>query len=321
MIDPSRAYVPAVLIEQRFGFESPAFETYMGVGRTHGIEPAQLANEAEAMTEHEHPLVRYAAGWAYAERGIYKGRPAAQHKSEPPEVRLDALDKAEALWADTQTPLADLQRQIPDEKLAADAWGFYLRLRQAQVYLPNMRLIARLRGHEAVPTESIQATQQQTRQNTVRFGATILSRQPQNTEEAFVLNGMRNEITAGLLLQQDRSSTHTMFAASVRQDHRSHERYRADLVAASITPQHTSTLVGISSRGNRADIPRRLNVDIAKDLVLEPGGSIRHTLGVAIAVEHGHTIKTENRTRLHAVAAALGIRLIKAQNTTQKVRS
>ncbi len=305
-------------MEKQFGFTDAAFVAYMGLSNDHARDPKHYNSVATAMAEHEHPVVRYAAGWAYAERGVYAAKPGMQHVNEPSELRLNALTKAETLWTTTAPDLANLHTQIPDKTIAARAWGFWLRLLQAQAYLPNMQLIARLRSNEVVDEQSMQALQQQTKANIVTLGALLLNRrQRADREKTLVLSGITNETLTDLLLQRLQPPSHITHAPTIRQRHSSPAIKRADLLAMSVVPPYADVPIRLNTKQDSTpSTPGVLTIAPRSDLILYPRSFCDYTLRMALAAERGSTIQEHRPVQLDSLAKRLGHKLLEAENAS-----
>ncbi|HSX29439.1 MAG TPA: hypothetical protein VLE73_02670 [Candidatus Saccharimonadales bacterium] len=301
---------PGASLEQQFGFTDAAFQRYMNLGTISQTAPAELTRMASAMAKHEHPIVRYAAGWAYAEEGLHRSD-VSTGESKPPDIRLDALHKANVLWATTEPYLADLQQQSSNEKLAANIWGIRLRAQQARAYVPNMQLIARARGGEQLSHESIIPAHQRTDSALTDLGTLILQHValPQHRHEIVVRYGAGDEVLSGLLLHRALRASHIIMAASVRQNNCLPVSRRTHLFAKSVVPSQQNKLIRIGGVGHQPDTRLYMYISPAKDLFIPPNKSIWRTLKIATAPEDSPAVRPEERTHVDALALALGKRL------------
>jgi hypothetical protein len=279
---------PGKLLEQRFGFSDLAFETYMAKGSIKDTSPSRLGKLAEEMAAHEHPVVQYAAGWAYAERGLYRHLPKHTRSNESPDLRLQAFSKSDALWRGVIPGLRALRNNTSDAAFGADLWGLEIRARQARSHLPTMRLVARLRGGETVPAAHIERGLLDTRRDTTAVARAVLRFGREERQYHITRAGLRNELVTGLLLQRMQPLTHFVIAASMRQDNHRLRGLRADLMAVAAQPPYGSTRIGISGDEELWG-DARLNVFASADLPLSPGQSIWGTLEALVRPESTDT--------------------------------
>jgi hypothetical protein len=294
---------PGERLERRFGFEDASFEYYMSRYHATSVTATRLERLGEAMSEHGHPLVRYAGAWAFAERALYGTGEL------PIADRLDSLDMAYELWGDAASGFGSLGSLCRDTERAAEVWALGMRALQAQAYQPAMKLVAQLRGGEAVAEEQAYAAALKARANVSNLGAYILGQR--NLRDGFSYEryraGIRNELVAGLLPQYTQPLSHFIIAASVRQDNHRNESFRADLLAISAQAPYSATPIAVSGR-QRLIGEHRCKI-YADELILAPQKKVWDTLRVLGDVENGQPINPEEQSQLDQLVDNMGTRL------------
>lgn len=268
--------------------------------------PRRLEQCANAMSTHEHPLVRYAGGCAYAERAIYR------YAKISSDSRLESLEKAYVLWDTAADGFAVHESRATDMEQAAEMWRFGLRALQTQAYQPSMKMVAMLRAGETVSELQMQDCRTMTRTNVVRLGGYLLGRHREHDDAAYKRKrfDVRNELAAGLLLQRIEPLSHLVLAASLRQRHHKHPPARADLLAVATEPPHKGTIVTVRAR-IRLPGESRLHL-VENDLLLSEQGKVWHTLRLLVDKEKGNRVNNMQEGRLDRLVGQMGERLLGA---------
>jgi hypothetical protein len=201
---------------------------------------------AGEMAEADHPIVRYAAGWAMGDVAL---QPKVRtRKGLPPyELRLACLNSADTLW-DESIPLLEAAHDAAShEPFKAEYYAYANRARWARACLPLMQIEAAWRSDHWLPYKMVAASVLKMRTNALELGAELLGRNWDNEHYRRKLLCVVREITAAVALQDDPLLRYIVRPASMRQDHHYDMRRRADLIATAISSGHSITPIQVDS--------------------------------------------------------------------------
>ncbi|HSX36255.1 MAG TPA: hypothetical protein VLH84_04970 [Patescibacteria group bacterium] len=272
-------------LEAVHGFSDPAFAFYMSSFRIGGdaVPPFRAVEAAFAMSTHPHPLVRYAAGWAAIEAGTLSRRDAAR-SNWTMDDRNTALDVGGMIWRDIDDGEWARFVRPNDPYQEASILSLGLRQRVAQAYLPSLRLAARYLGGEQLTAADAYGELDESKRNLLSVARSLQTepRRPRRYHDS--VRGVAGELATAWLLQPefmcpgpiDETTPlpqYVVAPASVRQDHHSNPRQRADLLAYSLRSRGKKTPVQVSGTAeHETDL---LTIMTSRDLKLPPRGQLR----------------------------------------------
>lgn len=183
--------------EETFGFEHPGLRTYMA-SSDNTVE--DLLEHVSSMENDNHPVVRYAAGWAAAEVGLYRLGPHNCKEQVVRQYRQEVLETADEHWNVASRDISAWRQEQPTLETASQARMIEVRLAQALAYVPLMGVAASWLAGEPLGKRLTQKIQQNTRQRSIDVGVMVCHLQ----ESDFIENGkaeMAGEILCGLACQ------------------------------------------------------------------------------------------------------------------------
>lgn len=190
----------------------------------------------EGMADSENPLVRFTAGWAAAELGLFRNY-RARNNGLTMERRNGALDNALACWRDIDdfAPFADSQ---PTEDRRLEAESFDIRRRQAMAYIPAMRLGAASLADERFAAKEAQVLWKQTFNYALHVSRMVTGLPQERPRQRTRRAGLANEVLCGLVDLSMPSRRYVPSPASIRHDLHARQARRSDfMVVDSHMPQ------------------------------------------------------------------------------------
>jgi hypothetical protein len=285
-------------IEYIYGFQNSDFQAYMDNPHP---EPTWLMRQSEQMSRSDHPLVKYAAGWAAAEFALF--RPRGCEFSQPLPARLEALEAAQAQWVQASKGMPAMREaQILPEKVMA-VRGLEVRVVQALATLTTMEVGASWFAGDPMNPEETKAKTEQTASQLTALGGVIGSWPRHDSLWRTHKSGVAGEVLLGLIGQD---TGYAAIPASYRRDHDPKLAKRADYVVISPEPNHPRALVQLGSKTKQYEYT--LNLNPPAELTLGKGKLVYHTLE-AFAQREAGTASQETLTALGSVTQRLTVRL------------
>ncbi len=225
-------------IERAYGFVDPNFRAYI---LAKGRHIKTFMDMSESMGESDHPLVRYAAGWAAAEYATYP------HPSDPDQidlsVRVDALDQAKEHWREAEKTMPALRQTQTSEELIAQVQSIEVRVAQALTYIPIMEVVASSLNGNLLDKEQAKIKCREVKAAALEIGSLAMNLPHGTVVARNAKSGLVSEMVCALLLHTGEPSNHLIIPASFRERNgRFHEK-RASHSAIMIAQPHNKVSI------------------------------------------------------------------------------
>ncbi len=303
-------------LEQAFDFEDPHFRDYIA---NHSRSPDQFMKMSDQMGTNDHPLVRYAAGWAAAEAALFRGRKG--RNSGKLETRLGYLSQASEHWLGAGEEMSDLRRAQSTERKNLDVRDTGVRLVQSLSYLPLMEVAASWLAYEPLDDEVTEAKFQKVRSGCLELGSGVMALPSKTTQERESRSGLATEMAYGLVSQLDEPQRYLTLPASFRQEHnRFSAKMRADYIAVSAGDSHKKVLVQLKSGNRRYNEAYKKDVVYfygQDDLVIRSTDGPIDTLNMFLKAEAGKVSKN-TAAKLRVLSRVVSMRLDDFQGVREK---
>lgn len=212
-------------LEVAFDFDDRAFRSFI---HTEKLTIKKLEVAHENMADSDNPIVRYTAGWALAELGLFKNY-RAQNNGLTLEDRNKALDNALACWKGIGKNFMSFASS-QTEDLNLEVRDLDIRRRQAMAYIPSMRLGAATIARERFTKNETQQLRKQTFTQAVHISRAVV-KLPEDTERQRARRaGLANEALCGLVDLNMPSGRYAPSPASIRHDHHPEVHRRSDFM-------------------------------------------------------------------------------------------
>jgi len=300
-------------VERVFGFEDEAFNVYMGA-QSH-LKFDDLAEVSATMAESEHPLVRYAAGWAAAEMALNREvRNGYQKvtKTVPFFERTQCLDNAVRSWKSAAEDLPAYREAQENIERRDQVHAIELRLLESLAYVPSMENAAAMLAGEHIDHDATEK-RQQTRERTAALAEFVVASLKGRTPRPIMV-GVVSELACGIAGQCDPAEKYTVLPASFRQDNNKRAPLRADYIAVSGEGLHPKTLIQVkSSHGAaRRTWPQMCHVVARRDLTLGGGRRVTDTLTAFVRQTESQSTTSPEAHRLARLGRLLTAKIDQA---------
>jgi hypothetical protein len=268
-------------LERVYKFTDETFRDYMYLGDADAVPWNHLLELSARMADHDHPLVRSAAGWAAAEIAIKRSGPT---ESVPIAVREAALSLADTIWKPLPRAFDELQSRTDGEKAREKLFSARLRLQMAQACLPSFNLVAHMLSDSPVSLKQEHRLVGKTKRQLFALGRRVML----DWRYAMTVAGVRNEIMGALLLQDDPRERVIVVPTPLRVDHSQRPSMRSDLITVATSQPHTRTRIQISTDKVRHPLEpnrrrSRLVINVADNFLLTPDSKPAHTWTALVA--------------------------------------